>query len=126
MFNALKSLYPSVNSCVRDNIFLTDWFDVNCGLRQDCSLSPILFNLFINDLASSVKSLNKGIDLGTGDKSCILLYAYDVALISDSEDDLQLMLSLLDRRCTNNQMSVNPAKSQIVHFRPRSASRSNF
>ena len=84
-------------------------------------MSPVLFNLFINDWALTVKSLNKGIDLGTGEIVSILVYTDDIVLISDSEDDLQLMLSLLDW-CTNNHMSVNPTKSQIVHFRPCSAS----
>ena len=41
MFNALKSLYTSVNSCVRVYGFLTVWFDVKSGLRQvaHCLLS---------------------------------------------------------------------------------------
>ena len=46
---AIKSLYVSVRSCVRINSLKTDWFDVHCGLRQGCVLSPLLFNLFIND-----------------------------------------------------------------------------
>ena len=46
LFNAVKSLYASVASCVRINNLTTDWFDVSCGLRQGCCLSPLLFNLF--------------------------------------------------------------------------------
>ena len=97
MFNALKSLYTSVNSCFRVNGFLTEWFDVKSGLRQGCSLSPVLFSLFINDFALSVKSPGAGVDVGADDKFSILLYADDIVLISDNEHDLQLMLSLLDQ-----------------------------
>ena len=50
MFLAIKSLYVSVRSCVRINSFKADWLDVQCGLRRGCVLSPLLFNLFINDL----------------------------------------------------------------------------
>ncbi|CAC5379161.1 unnamed protein product [Mytilus coruscus] len=34
MFNALRSLYNDVRSCVRVNGFSTDWFSVNCELKQ--------------------------------------------------------------------------------------------
>ena len=120
MFNALKSLYTSVNSCVPVNGFLTEWFYVKSGLRQGCSLSPDLFSRFINDFALSIKSLGACVDVGADDIVSILLYADDIVLISDNEHDLQLMLSLLDRWYVNNQMIVSPTKSQIVHFRPRS------
>ena len=72
LFSAIRSLYNSVISCVRINGLKTGWFDVNIGLRQGCNLSPILFNLFINDFAVSVKALGKGIDVGN-EKVCILV-----------------------------------------------------
>ena len=47
MLNAIFSLYNKVQSCVRINGNLTEWFDVNCGLKQGCILSPILFDIYI-------------------------------------------------------------------------------
>lgn len=55
MLRALKSLYSTVFASVRVNCFSTDWFDVKSGLRQGCILSPLLFNLYINDLAVLLK-----------------------------------------------------------------------
>ena len=118
MFIALKSLYTAVSSCVRINGVTTDWFDVKNGLRQGCSLSPILFNLFINDFALSLKALGKGIKLQDDDKICILMYADDIVLLAENENDLQSMLNLLDNWCGVNCLKINPTKSQIVHFRP--------
>ena len=46
MLVAIKLLYKSVSSCIRINGYNTDWFDVSSGLRQGCSLSPLLFNHF--------------------------------------------------------------------------------
>ena len=60
---------------------LSFYFDVNCGLRQGFFLSPVLFNLYINDLALYLKSLGKGIKCDD-DKICILLYADDIVLIA--------------------------------------------
>ena len=125
MMNAIKSIYSSVSSCVRVNSHKTDWFDVKCGLRQGCILSPILFNLFINDLAVYLKSLNIGVQLGD-EKICILIYADDIVLLADNEQNLQVMLNTLNEWCNRNDLSINVSKSNIVHFRLESVPRSNF
>ena len=125
LFSAVKSLYDSVRSCVRINGLNTGGFDVIIGLRQGCNLSPILFNLFINDFAVTVKALGKGIDVGN-EKICVLMYADDIVLLADSEIDLQSMLDSLNSWCNANHMLINPSKSQIVHFRQRSATRWKF
>ena len=90
LFIAIKALYNSVTSCVRINGSLTEWFEVNTGLRQGCSLSPVLFNLFINDLATKIKALDLGVDIGNGAKLGILLYADDVVFLAESEADYKL------------------------------------
>ena len=50
----LKGLYNHVRSCVRVNGELTEWFDINSGVKQGCILSPILFSMFINDLVTEI------------------------------------------------------------------------
>ena len=126
MFQAVKSLYTSVKSCVRVNSYRTEWFDVNCGLRQGCvlTLSPLLFNLFIDDLAVFLKSLDLGVKVAD-ENVCLMLYADDVVLLSESEADLQLLLNALNAWCGRNDMTVNMAKSNVVHFRPNSVSKTD-
>ena len=85
LLGAIKSLYTSVSCCV--NNLTTDWFDVSCGLRQGCNLSPVLFNLFINDLALKVKALGKGVPVNDQLVS-ILMYADDVVIIAETDHDL--------------------------------------
>jgi hypothetical protein len=77
MIRALRSLYNNAQSCIKLNGDLTDWFSVNTGLKQGYIISPLLFNIYINDLMNAVKALNVGIDKGS-EKVCILLYADDV------------------------------------------------
>ena len=57
-------------------------------------LSPTLFNLVINNLASQIKELHCGIKIGI-EQVIILLYADDIVLLSDSEKGLQSMLTYL-------------------------------
>ena len=63
MYNALLSIYVNVRCAVRINGKLTEWFNVSCGLKQGCSLSSILFNLYINDLIIMINSLDIGIEI---------------------------------------------------------------
>ncbi len=72
LFKSIMSVYSSVTSCVRVNSNSNGWFDVKCGLRQGCILSPVLFNLYINDLALYLKSLDIGI-LCNDDKISIII-----------------------------------------------------
>ena len=41
---AFKSLYNNVLCSVKLNVFTTDWFSVNCGSKQGCSLSPVVLS----------------------------------------------------------------------------------
>ena len=122
ILTALKSLYTNVSCCVKlgmDNV-LTEWFDVNTGLRQGCLVSPVLFNIYINDLAMLIKERCTGIQLENGEQLCLLLYADDIALMAENEQDLQEMLNVLDEWCNNWDVLVNTKKSQVLHFRPQS------
>ena len=119
ILNALKSLYDGVQCCVRVNGLKTEWFPVDCGLKQGCSLSPTLFNFFIDDLVSSLSELDVGININD-EKIVILMYADDVVLLSENEQDLQCLLDALKKWCQDNQMYVNEDKSKVVHFRAKS------
>ena len=117
MLRCLQSLYSNVTSCVKlSPSVLTDWFKVGTGLRQGCIVSPILFNLYINDMAVQIKNKCKGVPVGN-DNVCILMYADDVALMAESEKELQRMLDVLHKWCQTWDVLVNSQKSQIVHYR---------
>jgi hypothetical protein len=88
----------------------TDWFSVNCGLKQRCPLSPLLFNIFINELTDYLKWFDLGIDIG-GENACIFLYA------DDTERDLQKLLDRLYTWRINDHMTINACKSNVVHFK---------
>ena len=115
----LRGLYTDVSCCVQVNGSKSNWFDVNTGLKQGCLLSPLLFNLYINDLVDSINSNCKGIPFGD-EKVCILLYADDSVLVAQNEAELQCMLNILGNWCKKWKVKVNSGKSEIVHFRRKS------
>ena len=117
MLKAIQSLYEGVNCAVRVNDSLTPWFKVPKGVKQGCLLSPILFAIYIDDLALSIKNLNCGIDVKDANIS-ILLYADDIVLLAPTEEYLQMMLDKVHEWCFKWRLELNGEKSQIVHFRP--------
>ena len=42
----LRNLYAGQETTVRTGHGTTDWFQIGKGVRQDCILSPCLFNLY--------------------------------------------------------------------------------
>ena len=114
--DALQSLYCSVECCVRINGELTDWFPVNVGVKQGCTLSPLLFNLYLNNLVAQMNATGLGIDVD-GEKVPILLYADDVALLGESEEELQQMIDVMFSWCSMWDMTVNIEKTKVVHFK---------
>ena len=50
MWRIVKSVYETVESCVKVDQSFTDWFVIETGVRQGCVLSPLLYALFINGL----------------------------------------------------------------------------
>ena len=65
----------------------TNWFPTSFGVKQGDNLSPTLFSVFLNDLATEIKKLNAGVDTSDGTVS-ILLYADDIALNSSIRKEL--------------------------------------
>ena len=57
---------------------------------------------------------------------CLLLYADDLVLISESPEELQEMLNVLDKWCKKWQISINCSKSKIVHYRKQNIEKTNF
>ena len=101
MYQAIYSLYSNPRSRVVLNDHATEYFDCPIGVKQGDCLSPTLFAIFINDLASEIKESNIGIDLNIeGGPNIeyifnILLYADDIVCLAECETDLQEILIII-------------------------------
>ena len=52
--NMLKSMYSSVQACVRWGGSISELFDCSLGVKQGCLFSPLIFSLLKSEVADFV------------------------------------------------------------------------
>jgi hypothetical protein len=116
MWRVLRSIYSTVQSCVRVDDKLTDWFSLETGVRQGCILSPLLYAMFINGLVKELNKLGTGVAISVRDKLSSLLYADDIVLITENRYELQMMLDKVTEYAKKWRFELNNKKSEVVVF----------
>ena len=104
-------------------------FSYSRSVRQGCILSPLLFNLYINNLPYLFENtLSEPFVLPDGTKINSLLYADDLIILSRSKLGLQNCLNVLSSYCETWMLKINPKKTKIMIFQkhPRKSTDINF
>jgi hypothetical protein len=126
LVSVLKTLYENSSLCLNINGFISPSFESKFGVKQGDSISPTLFNLYINDLIYTLNACDSGIRLTENTHVSALLYADDLAIIADSEQSMKKQLDALTEWCRKWRLVVNAGKTKIVHFRSPARPRSTF
>ena len=113
---SIKALYKNSECSMLINEYTTPWFSTSMGIKQGEIVSPTLFACFINDFATEIKLKHPGVSVG--DYSCqILLFADDIALVAENENELNEMLSSVYQWCCQWRLKVSETKTKVMHFR---------
>ena len=112
LLNAIKSLYMHSEVCVRVNSATTKPFRVSVGLRQGCSLSPILFLIYMDRIVKKSESCG-GVKIG----ECTvqrLLFADDLVLLDPTQNGLQQALDGFSDACSVAGMKISSTKTETM------------
>lgn len=118
-YNVIKNMYLQSSSCIRADGYQSPFFACKNGVKQGETLSPLLFNLFLNDLPNEIQN-------GITDKASIpelngrnillLLYADDLILMSRTASGLQEELNALGKFCQKWHLNINVNKTKVMKF----------
>ena len=87
-------------------------FPINQGVRQGCVLSPLLFNIFLADLAKELDAMD-GFEIG-GTTVNSIFWADDILLFAKDKEMLQEMLKKLENYSKENKLEINIDKTQAM------------
>ena len=93
----------------------TNCFKYEKGVQQGNPLSPLLFNLFINDIFDAIKN-DASVSLDDQNPISALMYADDLILLATSPEELQKSLDGLSEYCEKWKMQVNIKKTKCMTF----------
>ena len=111
----LWNLYAGQEATVGTGHGTTDWFQIGKGVRQDCILSPCLFNLHaeyimrnagLDEAQARIKIARRNINN--------LRYADDTTLMAESKEELKSFLMKVKEESENVGLKLNIQKTKII------------
>ena len=94
----------------------TDWFQIGKGVRQDCTLSPCLFNLYAEYIMQNARldEAQAGIKIA-GENINILRYTDDTTLISESKELKSLLMKVKEE---SEKVGLNSTFRKLRSWHP--------
>jgi hypothetical protein len=107
----IKAIYNTVQYTIKVKGKVMDPITSNLGLKQGCPLSPLLFNLYINDIAKYLHKSSKEPNITLqGTEITHFLYADDLVIISPTKKGLQEKLDNLNQFAKDKDLTINTKK----------------
>ena len=97
----------------------TDWFQIGKGIRQDCILSPCLFNFYVDYIMrnTGLEEAQAGIKMARRNINN-LIYADDTTLMAENEEELESLLMKVKEESEKVGLKLNIQKTKIMTSGP--------
>ena len=95
---------------------VSEQFSTGLGVAQGCSMSPILFSIFINQLLDEVEKAGIGITVKKDVKVGGLMFADDFVGLTTTAEDLQTLINIVQGFCNKWRLKSNIKKSAVMVF----------
>lgn len=116
----IQNLYWNQSANVRVENTHTDEVKIQRGVRQGCVLSPLLFNIYSEEIMEEALGDSQEGILINGEPINNIRYADDTALMATSVEDLQLLLDRTKSKYEENGLKINTGKTKymVISRRP--------
>ena len=114
-----RNLYAGQEATARTGHGTTDWFQIRKGVRQDCILSPYLFNVYaeyikqnaaLDEAQAGIKIVMRNINK--------LRCADDNTITAEREEELKTLLMKVKEESENVVLKLNIQKTRIMASGP--------
>jgi len=106
----IYNLYRLQKAAIKVPDGLTNWTEVNRGVRQGCVMSPDFFNLYNENILRRLEDVKEGV-LVNGMVINNIRYADDTALIANSEEGLQKLVNIVTEASLEEGLEINCKKT---------------
>ena len=109
-----EQLYEKATIAVQMNGSMGEWFRTTVGLRQGCLLSPILVNIFLEQIMyDGLEEHDAKVSIG-GRNITNLRFADDIDAQAEEEQEVEALVESLDKICTRYKMEISAEKTRLV------------
>ena len=113
--NNLKALCQKTEYLITHKDGYLDPIDSNIGLEQGCPLSPIMFNLYIDDMKNIFDTTCEAMSI-QDIKLNYIIYADDLLLMSYTKEGLQRSIDKLEIFAEKKHITISHEKSKTMIF----------
>ena len=112
----LRNLYVGQEATVRTGHETMDWLQIGKGVRQDCILSPCLFNLYAEYIMRNAGLDEAQVEIKTAVKNISnFRYADDTTLMAEREEELKSLLIKVKEESEKAGLKLNIQKRRSWH-----------
>ena len=89
--NIIKAIYDKSTASITLNVEKLKAFPLKSGTRQGCPLSPLLFNIVLEVLATAIRAEKEVKGIQIGEEVKLSLFADDMILYIENPKDYQII-----------------------------------
>jgi hypothetical protein len=121
---SLMSYYEGSCAFIENCGEISIMFITTRGVKQGGPLSPRLFAIYVEDIVEEIEDTNSGVEINAEDLEAnkkafridIIMYADDIALLSNSIEGLNRMLKVTENYGNKWEIKFNPSKTVYLGY----------
>ena len=111
----IKAMYETISYKIKLRDCYLDPISSNLGLKQECPLSPMLFNIYIDDVEDIFDDRCDPVTI-TDTKISHFLYADDLVFVSLTPEGLQRSLDKISEYSKRKCLTISIKRNKLMIF----------